>query len=273
MDKPATLPAVRSSRRGWLRFSLRTTIIAVTVLSVLLGTICNRAKRQRRAVEEIRAAGGDVAYDYQFDSTGVVSNRGASLPGPQWLIGLVGVDYFATVEYADINVVKGHDDAAAILGQLPHLRLVCLSGNAVTDSTVGHLRHLTDLRGLTIWNASDNLTDAGWAPLEQFARLDMLTLTGPHVNDSTLSHVKSLTDLRTLQLIRTDITDAGLENLDRLVKLEFVTLQGRHVTDACVQHFKRLRRLAYLDLRESSLTESGIEALKRSFPNSEIHGP
>jgi hypothetical protein len=38
-------------RRRWLRFRLRTMIVAVGLLGIWLGIITNRANRQRRAIE------------------------------------------------------------------------------------------------------------------------------------------------------------------------------------------------------------------------------
>lgn len=59
-------------------------MIAVTLLCVWLGVVCNRANRQRRAVEAIVEAGGQVLYDYQFDE-GDRLNPPPALPGPNWL--------------------------------------------------------------------------------------------------------------------------------------------------------------------------------------------
>jgi hypothetical protein len=65
-----TDPAIESpsmpARRFPLRFSLRTTLLATTLLCVWLGWHWQATRRQQRAVETIRAAGGWVAYDYAW---------------------------------------------------------------------------------------------------------------------------------------------------------------------------------------------------------------
>src|SRR5689334_19696866 len=60
MNTPAT------TRRRWLRYSLRTLFVLVTLLCVWLGLWANRAERQKRAVAWFKAHGGEVHYDYEF---------------------------------------------------------------------------------------------------------------------------------------------------------------------------------------------------------------
>jgi hypothetical protein len=52
-------------RRRWFRYSLRTLLLAVTLVAVALAYWVNGAERQRRAVAAIEAAGGTVRYDYE----------------------------------------------------------------------------------------------------------------------------------------------------------------------------------------------------------------
>src|SRR5437763_10676987 len=73
-------PPTRSQRRG-LRFSLRTLLIAITLFCVWLGVSFNRANRQRRVVEAIKAFGGDVRYDYATDDDG---SDIPNAPPPPW---------------------------------------------------------------------------------------------------------------------------------------------------------------------------------------------
>ena len=66
-DKPAR-------KRRWFRFSLRTLLIVVMLLSLPLGWLAMKmiqAERQRRAVEAIQEAGGEVFYDWEVDYSGM----------------------------------------------------------------------------------------------------------------------------------------------------------------------------------------------------------
>src|SRR5687768_4773908 len=81
--------------RRWLRYSLRSLFVLVTLTSVMLGVWVNRAERQRRAVAAIRAAGGTVRYDYEQAGAQAAGPVDGQLPGPDWLCRLLSVDYFA----------------------------------------------------------------------------------------------------------------------------------------------------------------------------------
>ena len=85
--------------RSWFRFSLRTLLLATTVLCVWLAMQVNAARRQKEAVKVILGAGGTVRYDYQYKRrpsmpaviVGGVKlpdhffDNNATIPGPVWL--------------------------------------------------------------------------------------------------------------------------------------------------------------------------------------------
>ncbi len=99
-------------KRRWLRFSLRSLLLLVLVLCVVLGWQVGWARKQRAAVAWIRQQpDGSVAYDYerlQFPSPNPQPSA------PNWLVELLGIDYFATVtratvetEQADVSELAG----------------------------------------------------------------------------------------------------------------------------------------------------------------------
>jgi len=91
-------------KRRWCRFSLRTLLIVVVLLSVGLAWSAlkmREAERQRKAVEAIRRTGGLVVYDYQWDTFGgplAVEEP----PAPVWLTRLLGEDLFANVVFVEL---------------------------------------------------------------------------------------------------------------------------------------------------------------------------
>jgi hypothetical protein len=103
------------SPKRFLRFSLRTLLILITVLAVWLGSKMSAARRQKEAVETMLNSGATLQYDYQMKrrvpTTGPFVPNGhvgvklpeftfdsnAPLPGPAWLRTKLGDDYFCTV--------------------------------------------------------------------------------------------------------------------------------------------------------------------------------
>lgn len=51
-------------KRRWLRYSIRTLLIVVTIFCVALGYWVNRANRQRDVVKWVEENGGSVTYDF-----------------------------------------------------------------------------------------------------------------------------------------------------------------------------------------------------------------
>ena len=87
-------------RRRWWQFSLRTLLIVLTGFGVALGWIVYRANEQRKTVEWVREIGGSVWYDYELDADGAFIDD-AKPPAPEWLLQLLGKEYFQEVSAVD----------------------------------------------------------------------------------------------------------------------------------------------------------------------------
>ncbi len=81
-------------KKRWLRFSLRTMLMLMTILCVWLGFKVHRAERQKAAIAWVESVGGAVSYDYEFDEVGVLFGHcdqsgewvsDSTLPRPRWL--------------------------------------------------------------------------------------------------------------------------------------------------------------------------------------------
>jgi internalin A len=187
----ATVPAgpVSRPRRRFLRFSVRGLI--VIVMGAGLGWVVRSARIQREAVQAITRAGGWVKYEWEW----TVGNAGRGLPtndgpggkpwAPQWLVDLIGVDFFSHATNASLGE-KGTD---ALLVQ------------------VGRLRRLQRLN-VNQPPAQSLVYEAG-----RPSRLQRLSVGTSSVSDAGLAHLKGLACLSTLTLLRTQVTDAGVKEL------------------------------------------------------------
>jgi hypothetical protein len=184
MEPPQPIKTPKRRRR-WRQFSVSTLLVVVTMASVGLAVVANRAQRQRRAVAAIRALGGSVAYAFK-------TNAGTSQDprGPDWLFQILGWDY-----YADVVSVSASD----------------LTG--MTDATCSDLSALTSLEGLNL--AGTQVTDAGLRYLAGLTSLDHLCLSNTQVTDAGLAHLVGLTSLQSLWLDGTRVTDKGCAKLQQ----------------------------------------------------------
>ena len=164
------------SRPWWnyVRFSLRAQIVLVLLIGAGLGWLVRSAHVQRDAVAAIRNAGGVVLYDWEW-------NNGKSIPGgkpwaPKWLVGLIGVDYFAHVTSVWLEPAPT-DGAIVEVGHLTQLERLQLVVGFVSDGELAHLKGLTKLSNLCLTNVSD----AGLAHLNGLTKLRYIDLTGIQV--------------------------------------------------------------------------------------------
>jgi hypothetical protein len=179
-----------SANRRRFRYSLRTLLALIVLVSVGLGWLAlkmRKAERQRKAVEAIREAGGEVEYDYQRTEGGCLSVE-LELPAPAWLMDLVGDDSFTDVLGVGFFVPERFDEVV-----------------------------LEDVKGLTkleVLNLSDiQVTDDGLGNIEGLTRLRILQLGGTQITDAGLDRLKRLTGLQRLDLTGTQVTKEGINEL------------------------------------------------------------
>jgi internalin A len=285
---PGQPDSVSSPWRRFLRFSIRGLIVLVLVIGAGLGWIVREADVQRDAVLAITAAGGSICYDWEW-SNGESIPRGKPL-APQWLVELIGVDYFGHVTYVEVFDVP--DATLAHVGRLAP-QMFFSASPTVTDAGLAHLRGPTNLSGL--WLISTRVTDAGLVHLKGLTNLSFLSLDGAHVTDAGLAHLGGLTKLSDLRLIGTRVTDtglvhlkgltnlsvlsldgaqvtgAGLAHLGGLTKLSELLLDGTQVTDAGLAHLRGLTKLSFLRLISTRVTDAGIKELKLALPGLTIY--
>ena len=196
---------VRTSRRRFLRFSLRTMLVVVLVLSVWFGWMANLARRQRNAVRRATELGASMAFAFQLDErNGWIRDPQPWAPG--WLRNAVGEDYFRRI------VIVNFDE-----------------GSDPTDGDLALLENFPDLRQLTLFNRR-KITDDGLRFIAPLRKLRVLTLDGTQVRGPGLRHISDLENLELLTLRDTDVTDAGLKHLVALKRLKRILLGGTNVT-------------------------------------------
>jgi len=207
----------------WLRFSLRTLLVALTLICVWMAIEVNRARTQREAVRTVEKLGGSAAYD--------------GVP-PELLREWIGTDYFSNIVSVGHFWGSDHpsDEEARVIGRFPELVHVDLSGRT-------------------------QITDAALENFARLSRLRELNLGGTKVEGRGLVHVRGLRNLEVVFLERTPLTDDGLVYLAELPKLLLLYLDETQVTDNGLRHLARSKALQTLDLRQTAVSDEGIEYL------------
>jgi hypothetical protein len=195
-------------------------------------------KEQEEAVRLILRLGGKVLYDYQqvkggkpyvFDPKASPKNSKA----------------FHRVVSVDLAHSKVCDEDLKLIGKLPFLEILVLTGTRITNAGLAHLKGLTKLRCLWLWNT--------------------------RIDDQGLRHLKGMTKLWQLLLDGTKVTDAGLAHLKGLVELEeWLGLSDTLVTDQGLKHLEGLTKLQSLTLMRTKVTEEGVKKLRAALPKTHV---
>ncbi|MBM4091543.1 MAG: leucine-rich repeat domain-containing protein [Planctomycetes bacterium] len=195
-----------------------------TILCVWIGLEATQARQQRASVAWVISNGGKVTYDFEFsdfDQQYLAVHPEA--PGPDWLVKLVGVDFFATV--VDVDIVDAHVHDLSALKALSNLKSLYLKGTHV-----------------------DNMST-----LAELSALRILFLREVHLRD--LSILADLTNLKELWL--DTVPAADLSPLARLRQLKYVSLFDVPVTETEVERLREALPECEIDGPSFPKTPSG----------------
>ena len=98
----ANVATPRMSKRSYLRFSLRTLMVFITLGCIWLGIVSARVNRQRQAVGAIEKLNGICGYDDETNAEGRIDHT-IRPTVPAWLSNVIGRDYFADVVSVDLE--------------------------------------------------------------------------------------------------------------------------------------------------------------------------
>ena len=167
---------LRAKMRKRFRFSLRSLMVVVTLLCVWMGYYLDAVRRQRQAVQAIRALNGRITYDYDL----LEENGIEELKWKRWMRSKLGAEYVAQVDQVwftgrEIEPIgMGHyawpkseicDDDLELLENLPALTDLCLIHTHVTDRGVPHLKRLKSVKRLCV--SGTRITPTGIAELRR----------------------------------------------------------------------------------------------------------
>ncbi|HET6884344.1 MAG TPA: M56 family metallopeptidase [Pirellulales bacterium] len=224
-------------------------------------------EERERALKVITGAGGSAAPDFQkLLAAGVKRKdflkhpfvsadlRRATLTDRV----IAALEAFPELERLELGKSAITDDQFAKL-PLRNLRHLDLSGTAVSDQGVSHLRRLEKLEWLDLSGTA--VTDKGLAALTNLKNLEIVSFDGTPITDAGVAYLAKLPRLGALGLSGTAIGDAGLEHLRNSTSLSSLRLKGTRVTDAGIVALKALSKLRNLELQDTPVSDAGIEAI------------
>jgi Leucine-rich repeat (LRR) protein len=286
---------IRSKRRRWLRFSLRSCFILITILAAVMAWVGHERIQSRY---ELKITERLTAHGLEVDLVGPFDDETRSRDGQAWWRTLLGKilglrikqvsargksikDLTPVTEFKDLQRLYISDTEIGDftpLCELKDLRDLEIVGTQLSDLTpltdlleltelnlrgnqVSDLRPLAKLRKLDTFTLAEELViDLG--PLSELDQLIMLNLE----NCSELRDIGPLAGCRNLynvSLDRTKVTD--LTPLAGLMKLHHLQLNETPVTD--LSPLAGLKNLERLHLDGTQVSNQQVEALQQALPN------
>jgi internalin A len=184
-------PDLIPPRRRWFRFSLRTLLLAMTLLACWLGYQVWRWNERDKAIAQLRALGGEVSF--------------GTNPTPKWLVAMFGEKPFRRVGIVNLHRLPATDEHLQLMAWFPDLETVTINGTQVTDAGLKHLDGMSKLWWLEMeWN---NISDEGLAELKDLPSLKALRVTDSRVtNEGVKRALARFKNLQEIWIDRTRVT-------------------------------------------------------------------
>jgi hypothetical protein len=234
-------------------------LVVVTVFGVWLGIKVDQARRQKRAVEALRALGAEIAYEHQRVPNGF--DRTIELGVPAWARELCGDDFFQTVRavwfWGKLSADRTEtlpraitDDDLKCLADLPHLEVLHINTAPITDEGLGYLSHPERMIQVTL--SDTKIGDGFLRRLREAKRLETLWIDGTGVTDEGLAELRGMTSIKRLSLLDTQTGDRGLAAFTACRNLD-VLKPGNKVTNESLRQFENLESLETFTATDSQI--------------------
>ncbi|MCE9546806.1 MAG: hypothetical protein K8T25_15105 [Planctomycetia bacterium] len=142
------------NRRKYLRYSLRTLLVIVTMISIACAIFAPRlyrARRQAAAISVITRKGGKIGYDFEVPVAPHPPGDGYPLPASDFMIRWVGIDFFADVDFLSFNFGSdfGDQNLSNVLA-LNGLREADICYSRLTEKSLDSFAKIRTLESLCV---------------------------------------------------------------------------------------------------------------------------
>lgn len=155
-------------------------VLFACIIVMLVLRFC-RSKRERLCIAALRSHCATVIYGHEMRFAGDPDEwewHGMSLPVPDWLVRVLGREFFSHGEVVLIaphirGTIDPTDATIELVARLPALRAISLEGRTFSDASIPTLCSLRSLKA--IWLKSTSVSDRG---IEMLARESSVRFIG-----------------------------------------------------------------------------------------------
>ncbi len=246
------------------RISLRTFLIATTIVGGGIGLLIHRHVSERAAEVQLVTNGLSVsfepwggngqywAYDQDHERKEAVKTFVGRLKW-RFLRHAKYVNGQRSAQLSDDPSQIG-DDSIAPLEDLRHVEILYLGFQPISDDGLTHLGNLRFLKHLNL--CGTKITDDGLSKLTVLSNLEYLAIEFTDVSDVGLRHIGQLRKLGDVAMMDTKITGPGLKHIGNLRRLESLGLSKNPIRSDDLRHLTRLKNLKTLYLSNTEIDDS-----------------
>lgn len=264
-------------RRRWFRFSLRTLLIAFTLISLGLGLVFNRVQNERRAAEVIGDARGEIVYNWQIRPPDSDPNIQPAPPGPQWLRKRLGPHWFDRIVEVRLNgyINRSSKNRFTVVGphlaKLQALRSLSLWGGELDHDDYQLLGQLTQIEKLRLRHEAE-LRQQDAAALAHATGIRELYLSDAKISTQALKELAKLPNLEVLDIScfyiepstgaiqkKYQLRDEAAEVLGTIPKLRSLMLFATQISDKGMEAIGRLSQLETLVVSSPQITSASFD--------------
>ena len=280
LPKTPSPPSVKPRRR-WYQFTLRTAGVWIALFCLLLGSFAwwrDRAERQRKVVEELRALGATVEYRYSSltKRPGIHDGFNYAVSSQDefflcsWLRRALGDNFVYNVDRVMLTDSPAffqspsatRDLILHLLQKCPHIKELKVEGNVVRVVDLKETPFLQSLEILHICTVSSDsrggLTDNDLQVLGRATSLQELCIERQLFDDAGLKHLQNCRQLQILLFTDTNMGDEGLRHVSEITGLVQLHMHRALITDAGLKHLHKLSQVQYLTLAGNAISGEGL---------------
>ena len=194
----------------------------LVLVAIGLAMVLNPLRERRRALAEVRAAGGHYMFKHWEDPALIIPD-GTDLdslapPGPRWLPDAIRINLLSDVTSLHFQSMPGAPPITD--AQIARIDLACLKSESIefmnapiTDASLDRIAEIEGLETLII--SGGQITDVGVAKLTRLKHLKQLWLPQtPGVTDRSLVSFQAMPALENL-IVPPSVSDAAEAELKR----------------------------------------------------------
>jgi hypothetical protein len=218
----------------WQRFSLRTTLIAVLLISLpcaWIARLSHEAAKRNAAIASLGAAYTRNVFTRPYfgrfrslESTHLVEAQLHEPSREKISRALANLTVFSELKHLNLTSSGITDDELAICNRFPELSVLKLRGTSIADAGVKHLSTLSSLRYLDL--SETLITDRAAEVLADMAGLVALHMADTKITDKTANVFASKSRIQYLDVSNTTLSLEGLERLAEMPSLKRILVHG-----------------------------------------------